>query len=692
MLLGCLAGAAPPEFSPARRLLDALPLRFEPNAGRLDPRVQFSARAAGYSVLLTGREVLLRFPGSTLSLTLAGANAAAHLEGVDPLASRSNYLLGNRRQDWRTAVPHYRGVRSRSVYPGIDVVYYGGGEGLEYDFVLAPGADPRRIRMRFRGHERLSLTRSGDLRLQAGGREWIQKRAVAYQEQAGVRHPVECRYRLLGGSLVGVEPARYDRSRPLVIDPELAYGSFLGSAALDSIIGVRVDNAGMVYVAGYTASADLTTTPGSYQESSGGNRDIFVAKLDPSQSGPESLLYFTYLGGDGPDTPTAMTMDAEGNLYLTGWTRSSNFPPAGNAPQTRFGGGQDAFVVKLNPAVAGQFALVFSTYLGGSALDVAYGIDVDAAGAIYVAGATKSNNWPLAGLPIQDARWGDQDGFLVKYNPQAPDAASAFVYSSYLGGGAIDEARGIAAAPDGRVYVTGTTFSPTFYATGHSFRPTYNGGGDVFVTHLDLSKGGYDALVYSTFLGGAGNEEPRRMILDASGQLLITGYTLSSDFPVTPGAFQPAPRRTGQVFLTRLDPSVDGVDGLTYSTYLGGTGGEVAYDLASDSAGNVYLTGYTLSSDFPVTERAFQSAYGGGVDVFCTVLNLAAPPERALVYSTYFGTAGVNVGFGVAASKDGVIFLAGYAQDRRFPITENAAQVVYAGGLADGFVLALAPR
>jgi len=677
----------------AKELLGALPLRFEPNHGQLPPAVRFSARAGDLRVFLTAREALLRFPGisapETIRISLVGANPSPRVEGAGPLASRSNYFLGNRRADWRLGVPHYRAVRYAAVYPGIDLVFYGAAQGLEYDFVLQPGADPGRIRMRFRGVQRLSLTPEGDLRLRAGGRELVQKTPLVYQPQAGsaARREIRCRYRLLGRGVVGVELARYDRSLPVIIDPVLVYGSFLGTSADEVITGIKVDDSGMVYVAGSISSGDITPPGGTYQESPAGGRDVFIAKLDPALSGPESLVYFTYLGGTGDDAPTCLTLDSAGSVYVAGSTASSDFPLAGSPAQNTPGGAADAFVAKLDPRIAGPFSLNYSTYLGGSEADIAYGIDVDAAGAIYVAGSTRSENLPRSSSPLQDGRWGEQDGFVAKLDLNA----SSVVYSTYLGGEVRDEARAVVVVSPDRIWVAGHTFSAIFPASANAFQPAYQGGGDIFLTQLDLGRPGYDALLYSTFLGGTGDDEVRRMVLDPTGRVLLTGFTLSDNFPVTPDAFQPAPHGMGTVFLARLDPNSEDRPALTYATYLGGSGGEVAYDIAADAQENVYLAGYTLSRDFPVTGDAFQPTYGGGVNVFCTRLNLAAPPAQALVYSTYIGQAGISVARGIAVAPDGVIYLAGYAQDRGFPVTDNAYQSTYVGGLSDGFVVGLPP-
>lgn len=675
--------------------LPMLPVRFEPNVGQFGPDVRFAGRLPQFVAEFRPGELRLRRSGGRRPLRWVweGARRADNLEGVELLRVATNYWLGNRPQRWHSA-PNYRAVRYRQLYPGVDAVFYANGDRLEYDFHVAPHADPMRIRWRVFGADAVRLTAQGDLEILAGGERILQRRPAAYQQQGERNQPVSCRYRLSGSGRITLEIGPYDRNHPLIIDPVLVYATYLGAGSNDAIVAVKADAQGMIYVAGYTGSADLFATPDSVQTSAAGARDIFVAKLDPSREGPDSLLYFTYLGGSGADTPTAMALDGSGNVYLTGWTQSTDFPLGGNAPQVQRAGdtGQDAFVVKLNPSISGPLGLLFSTYLGGESSDTGYAIDVDSQGNIYVTGVTKSEEFPVTPRPIQKGRWGDQDAFVAWLDPNAPEPASAIRYSSYFGGEFNDEGRAIAVLRPGVVAIAGATFSEQYQVTPNALRPAYQGGGDVFLAVLDMTRPEFEALVYSTYFGGTGNEEPRRLLRDTQGRLILVGFTLSADFPTTPDAFQVQARRAGQIFVAILDPTQDGPAGLVYSTYFGGTGGEVAYDAAMDDAKRIYLTGYTLSADFPVTSQAFQKDYGGGVEAFCSVLDPGKAGPAALLYSTYLGGAGINVGYGIAVTRDGVLYVGGSAQDRTFPITPGALQTTHGGGLADGFVVALKPE
>ncbi len=690
-------GSNPPLTAGARDLAPSLPIVFEPNAGRWDPQVKFSARTDTYRVFLTARgaELSASRPADgrphTVSISMMNANPRAEVSGADQLRCQTSYFLGNRKENWRTGVPNYARVRYRAIYPGIDLVYYTANRELEYDFVVGPGADPSRIRLQFRGIEQVSVTPQGDLLVEAGGTRLVEKRPAVYQEQAGsARRQIAGRFKLIGRNVVGFEVASYDHAQPLTIDPVLTYGTLLGGSQADSVIGVKMDRSGMIYVAGYMTTGDFGGGPGAYQAATTGSPNIFIAQINPALSGPDSLVYFTYLGGTGADMPYGMQLDAAGNVYLTGSTTSVDFPLGGiPALSTNAGGTSDAFILKFNPALNGTGGIVFSSYLGGTDLDIGYAIDVDSQGFIYVTGTTQSSDFPLTSTAYAGVLYGLSDAFIVRVDPNI----GAFTYSSYLGGESMDQGRAIAVAPSGIVYFAGDTVSTMFPLAGNSYMPTPFGGGDIFLAEMDLTQSGVNALIYSTYLGGSGLDAVRKMIIDSSGKLLLTGYTLYPDLPVTQGALQSTLTGIANVFVARLDLAASDNNIIAYETYFGGSGGDVAYDMATDSTGNVYLTGYTNSTDFPVTPDALVSQYGGGFDVFLSKLNLGGPGPGSVVYSTYTGQASINVGYGIAVSPSGSIAVGdqsgGQDEIPSVNVTYNAVQNVFAGGQSDGFVLFL---
>src|SRR5207302_1632423 len=501
-----------------------LPLHFEANQGQTHQDVRFLARGAGYSLYLTAGEAVLvltkpnpdakrdsrsaperlgtqaRGTPVVVRMSLVGAAPKPLVSGLDELPGKVNYLIGKPAK-WRTNVPTYAKVHYRAVYPGIDLVYYGNQRQLEYDFVVAPGADPEKIALGFEGADKLEIDAQGDLVLHVTERAIRQHKPVIYQEVNGIRHEIDGGYVLKGAEQVSFKVAAYDRSRPLIIDPVvLAYSTYLGGSISDGGLAIAVDVYGNAYVTGDATSISFPTTPGAFHRSFGGGDglsgtgDAFVTKLDSTGS---TLVYSTYIGGSSGDEGSGITVDADGNAYVTGTTFSGNFPTTAGAFQSTGGnpGSGNAFVTKLNSNGSG---LVYSTYLGGSGTDQGFGIAVDADRNAYVTGTTFSGNFPTTAGAVQSTvgNPGDGNAFVTKLNSNG----SGLVYSTYLGGSGSDYGHGIAVDADGNAYVTGTTDSGNFPTTTRAFQPTLSGSSDAFVTKLDPTG---SALVYSTYLGGS---------------------------------------------------------------------------------------------------------------------------------------------------------------------------------------------
>jgi hypothetical protein len=597
-------------------------------------------------------------------MKLAGANARAGVTGADALPGKSNYFIGSDPSQWRTNVPTYGAVKYAAVYPGIDLVYHGNQRLLEYDFLVAPGADPRAIGIRFQGARKLTVNGDGALVIGFGGSEVIEPAPVVYQEVGGRRQTVAGRYVLRGKGRVGFGVATYDRRRPLVIDPTLVYSTLLGCCWLNDFAAIAVDGSGNAYVTGEISPSNFPTTPGAFQTTPGGVQDAFVSKLDPAGS---ALVYSTYLGGDGGTLGTGIAVDASGNAYVTGYTDSPYFPTTPGAFQTTFSGDPSntvhAFVSKLNAVGS---ALVYSTYLGGSEDDFGYGIAIDPSGCAYVTGDTRSPNFPTTRGAFQTTYGGNSDVFVTKLNA----AGSVLVYSTYLGGGDGDYAQGIALDASGNAYVVGWTGSD-FPTTPGAFLTTSPGG--AFVTKLNSAG---SALVYSTYLVGTNSALGSGtygdgIAVDASGSAYVTGDT-SPNFPTTPGAFQTA---YGSIFVTKLNAT--GSD-LIYSTFLGGSGNGFGNGIAVDASGSAYVTGAIDSSGFPITPGAVQATYGGGeYDAYLSKLDAAG---SVLVYSTYLGGSGWDLGRGIAVDASGNVYVTGVTESSNFLTTPGAFQTTNTGG------------
>jgi hypothetical protein len=644
-----------------------LPLSFESNRSQTDLPAQFLSHGNGYTLLLNPTEAVLSFqqtaasppgnsgstessPAAFLRMQLIGANPVSEGVGLDELPGRSNYFVGNDPQQWRTNIPNYAQVAYHDVYPGIDLVYYGQQRQLEYDFRVAPGADPHAIVLDFQGVDQLELDAQGNLVLHTSAGAVIQQAPVLFQESNGTRTTVPGRYVLQGDHQVRFDVGPYDASRPLVLDPQLVYSTYLGTSGLSGGLGIAVDPAGNIYVTGQTNSPNFpTANPIQPILKSLIDTNVFVAKLDPSGS---TLLYSTYLGGNGFDSGKGIAVDAAGNAFVAGFTTSRDFPLAHPLQPVFGGGGSDAFVAKLN---ATGSALVYATFLGGDHDDEANGIAVDSAGDAYVAGQTDSTTFPVVNAlqPLHEGSY--VDGFVTKLNA----AGSALVYSTYLGGGDVDFASGIAVDGVGNAYVTGATRSTNF-PTANPLQPG-NGGGlyDVFVTKLNAAG---SALVYSTYLGGRGDDEGRSIAVDAAGEAVVTGSTTSTNFPTVNPA-QPAYGGGYQDgFVAKLNANGSA---LVYATYIGGSDWDDAEAIAVDPSGNAYVTGETASEDFPIVDPA-QPGLGGGFDAFLLKLNATG----AFVYSSYLGGSDFDAGQGIAVDNLGRAYITGTTRSRDFPIVD----------------------
>jgi hypothetical protein len=654
-----------------------LPLSFEINQGQTDPQVNFLARGSGYTLFLTPTEAVLSLQkpakpaasapavaapaavADVLGMQLVGANPSPQAAGLDELPGKSNYFIGNDPSQWHTDVANYGRVAYADVYPGINLVYYGHQRQLEYDFQVAAGADPGRIRLAFPNVHGMELDGQGDLVLHTAGGDVVEQAPVLYQEKARVREAVAGHYVVHGADQVGFAVGAYDPRQVLVIDPVLSYSTYLGGSGHDYPAGTAVDAAGNAYVTGATVSTDFPTAHPLQSSYGGGNNfdgDAFVAKLNAAGS---ALVYSTYLGGSSLEWEGlgAIAVDAAGNAYVTGGTDSTDFPTA-HPLQPAKGAGHDAFVAKLNAAGS---ALVYSTFLGGSSDDYGTSIAVDAAGNAYVTGHTDSTNFPTA-HPLQPTYGGAGDAFVAKLSA----AGSALVYSTYLGGSGVEYGYGIAADAAGNAYVTGETASTNF-PTAHSLQPAYGGSWDAYVAKLNAAG---SALVYASYLGGSDGDGGQGIAVDAAGNAYVTGVTNSTDFP-TLDPLQPTYGGGGDAYVAELNAAGSA---LVYATYLGGSGLDGGWGIAVDAAGNAYITGLTDSTDFP-TAHPLQPAKGAGHDAFVAKLNAAG---SALVYSTFLGGSSDDFGASIAVDAEGSAYVVGNTSSTDFS-TANPLQPASCG-------------
>jgi Bacterial Ig-like domain (group 3)/Beta-propeller repeat len=664
--------------------LAQLPLSFEVNRGQAAADAKFAARGGGYALLLTDRgEPVLALRGRSgqtaetnaaravqisepdertlLRLDFTGSNSAPQMQGEEPLPGRSNYLIGNDPSKWLIGVPHYARVRYRDVYPGVDVLYYGKDQQLEYDFIVRPGTEPDSIRMKVQGAEGIGRSEPGSLVLKTAAGDVLLHKPVAYQEGPGGETEVACNYFLDQGE-VRFAVGDYDRGKVLRIDPVLSYAARLDASLRD----IAVDGSGNTYVAGVTQSANFPTTPGDVQSTFGGVGDALIAKLDPTGS---SLLFATYIGGKDYDSASSIALDSSGNVIVVGSTSSSNFPVNGPFQSTLIGE-QDAFLIKLNPTGT---QLLYSTYLGGAGSEGAAGVALDANGRAVLAGFTNFSNLPTSTGALQVVYGGNRDAFVAKLDTTQSGAAS-LLFSTYLGGSGDDEASAIAVDAAGFAFVTGITSSTNFPTTNPFQAACASCGkdGDAFVSKLSPDG---TALVYSTFLGGSGRDIGNGIAVDSTGNAYIAGETQSSNFPTTAEAFQTTHHWLVDGFVTKLNAA--GL-ALVYSTFIGGTEYDTATGIALDASGNAVVSGYSYSADFPTVKpvQGFVGAlcpdgWGGTYpcsDAFVTKIDISG---STLIFSTLLGADTDDSAAGVSIDAANSMYIVGTAGDA-FPFTPGA--------------------
>ena len=659
------------------------PLAFEPNRGQAAPQVRFVVHGNSRDYLLSGSGVTVL----GASLRFSGANTDPQALPLDPLAERHNYFHGPISQ---TDIPTYGRVRYSRLYPGIDCVFYGDQKGLEFDFEISPGADPDQIRFGWKDAKRVRLDANGELVIETVSGELRQRKPTVYQERDGRRILIDGAYLLAADGEIRFSLGPYDRKLPVIIDPVL----FALDQDVISVTAMAADPAGKVYLTGSTSASVLPTSAGAVQPAYGGGGcegfgtgpggvftfpcpDAFVIKLDSTGQ----IVYATYLGGNNQDSGNAIAADSSGNAYVAGTTESTNFPTTPKAAFPKYGAGIVGFITKLN-AAGNQ--LVYSTFI--PSVEVA-GIALDAQGNVYFSGLAEPQITPFpvtsGAFQTSSANPGST-GVVAKLNA----AGSALVYGTYLGGsgtGSVDggdTAAGIAVDASGTAYVTGFAESPDFPTTPGAFQTKLPESGGIYVAKLAPSGA---SLVYSTFLGGSGAFEISggngglTIRVDSQGNAIVLGGTQSTNFPVTPGAFQPtgpSAAWTAQAnelfnsgsFLSKLNPTGSA---LVYSTYLAG-----ASALDIDSAGNAYVLG-AASYGFPTTSGAYQPcSHGGPTDIFAAEFSA----DGKVIGATYLGGSGTDTASSIVALGGGSIYLAGTTNSSDFPgIVLSSSNLAFVG-------------
>lgn len=722
----------------------SLPLRFEANAGQADPSVKFLAHGDGYTLFLTPKEAVFTLNGqeesdralqemdaharrkfearkfyrmsprfhrhvkkaATVRVAMEGANPSASALPLEELSGKVNYFIGRNPAEWRTGISTYRRIKYSNVYPGIDLVYYGKQGHLEFDFVLAPNADPNAIRLHFDAAGSLTINEHGGLKVGGPEGSFELLRPNVYQMQHGKQVPIQGQFILRADKTVGIKLAKYDRRLPLVVDPVLTYSTYLGGNGTEYASNIAVDAFGNAYVVGQTTSLNFPTYNG-YSSTGNSNGLAFVTALDSTGT---IVLYSTYLGGTGGDWGAGVAVDPFGNIYVTGSTLSADFPLVNPVQSSLASPNGNAFVARIDMSQTGTASLAFSTYLGGGSNsstglgDVGLAIAADQSGLAYVTGQTASDSsvipFPTTVGALQSSLGSVNGNAFLSVLDTKYGGGTALIYSTYLGGasqGFGDYGLGIAVDSSGNAYVTGQTTSGSpnpFPTTSGAYQVDLNSpNGNAFVSKIATQQSGPQSLVYSTYLGGSSTiivgDQGSGIGLDTTGKIYVGGDTTSADFPVTAGAYQTANSPGGKGFVALFDPTKAGSQSLVYSTFLGGTNGgegEVINGLAVDAGGDAVVAGSTSSSDFPTTADAFQpDLKNSSWDAFLTKIN---PNGTDLIYSTYFGGScpDGDVGNGVALDAVGNPHLAGSTCSTDLSVAPANAYQTTLNGSYDVFV------
>lgn len=594
--------------------------------------------------------------GQRVNYVLVNCNSRVVAKGEMRKSAYKNFLVGNVQNKYATNVALYGQVIVKDIYDGIDIRYYFENNFLKYDFIVHPWADANQIQINIVGSDKTYLNTKGELVLTTLFGEIQNANLFCYQQED--KRKVEGNFTNKSGNW-SFDLETYNKSQTLIIDP-LIYATYIGGSHYDEAHSIAVDASNNVYVSGFTYSSDFDITAGAFQSSIAGDWDIFVSKLNADGT---DLIYSTYIGGSGSDFAVSNAVDANNNLYITGYTTSTNYITTAGAFQTINNGGVDGFITKLN---ASGTALIYSTYIGGNNGDYSRAIAIDTSNNAYITGNTNSNNFVTSNGAFQNGYNGLDDIFVCKLN----ESGNALIYSSYIGTFNNEYGSSIAIDNSGNAYITGWAHFG-FITTPGAFQSTIGGGSDAIVVKLN-SLG--TALIYSTFIGGSGADAGFDIALDSSNNAYITGDTESSNFIVSPTAFQNN-HQGGytDAFVTKINALGNAI---IYSTYLGGNGDDTAHSIAVDSNENTYITGRTESTNFDISIGAFQSTKAAGRDVFASKLNTTG---SALLYSSYIGGNNNDVGLSLALDSSANAYLTGLTWSADLYTSTGAFQTGNAG-------------
>jgi len=655
------------------------PLYFEPNQNHLTSDILFFSRGDSVSVACYKESLVFYIHNiQKYYKVVFSRGKTKYITGSIPLHSYSSYFLGGSTLSDR--IPHYKAVHYHDVYPGIDVYLYEKDKSFKFDFLVHPHSEPSNIQIHF---EILDVTNqkwvpiipeinNNVIQIIYNDTKLEFHAPCAFQWTGGIKTKIPIHLFFDSGIKFHIPEHSYNRDSPLLIDPTLLAGTYMGGNNTDKIIDVKTDSAGNIYLLGETKSPNFPTSNGSFQPSfSGGDitGDVFVTKLNPLAN---SIIFSTFLGGSADDSPTSIEIDEQRNIYVTGITSSPDFPISSNAIQATKVGNRDAFITKIHSDATG---LIYSSYLGGGSDESIMGFTLLPDQSIVLTGWTQSIDFPIEGSSYlnQTFSGGGLDGFLTKLN-----SSFQLLWSGFIGKSGVDLCKTIKNSGN-NILIGGYTSSTNFPTTQGSYQPSYRGGNyDSFIMKLS---GDNAFLQYSTFLGGNLIDICHSLTCDSFGNIYITGETSSNNFPVTISSFQVGyGGGERDVFITKMSPELNQI---IFSSYLGGSKTESGLGISLDTSSRVYVVGYTYSGDFPVIPGTLQPSYGGNQDAFFACLN---PYGTMLQYSTFYGGKGEEKARALHISSSNVMYIVGETASNLLPITSGTIQTSFGGGTLDGFL------
>ena len=677
------ASSSPESIAKANReiaeKMSGLRIPFIENQGQVSEEVGFYAKTFGGTLYVTKRGDVVYYlqriskassqddvdeaPDQSiveiwaLKESLVGAKVI-QVTGMDRAVTKANYFIGNDRTNWKTNIATFSSISLGRIYNGIDLDLKAYGNNVEKVFTVHPSGSVSDIRLKIDGMFSLKVNCDGELEIGTGLGSVRFSAPIAFQEIDGNYKSIKVSY-VVSGKTYGFRTGVYNSNHPLIIDPLLA-STFIEGTSNDEGYSIALDDSNNVYVTGKTDSNDYPATSGAYGESNTGSTEVFISKLTADLS---TLLASTFIGGTGSENGYSIAIDNSDNVYVTGYTDSTDYSTTSGAYKETYTEGGSVFVSKLTSNLA---MLSASTYIGGSLVDLGRSIALDGSNNVYLTGYTNSNDFPVTSGAYDESHAGSKEVFVSKFNTDLTDLTE----STFIGGSSNDEVHSIALDGADNVYVTGYTLSADYPTTSGAYDETHNGNISVIISKLTSNLA---TLSASTFIEGSLNDVGISIALDDSSNVYVTGYTDSIDFPVTSGAYDEVHNGTNDVFVSKLTADLTS---LSASTFIGGSESEFGNSIALDGSSNVYVTGKTDSNDYPVTSWAYDQIYSDLTDVFVSNLNSNLTELSA---STFIGGTRLDRANSIAIDSSDNVYVTGATYSSEYPTTSGAYDETFNG-------------